>query len=184
MKTEEGRARPDVLAGARVRLRPSTTADAHVVALIAGGADVARCMPWGALTDDAEAHAFLRARVAGGEAGREGHWMIEALDTREPIGLLASRFEGVAADVRVVLAPHAWGRGHATDACATLVAWLKSAGFARIWAETDPGNRRAVAVLERAGLVREGVLRGAAARPGVDGLAHDALVFALCVDEA
>lgn len=184
MKIEEDRARPDALAGARVRLRPSTAADAHVVALIAGDPEVARYMPWAAHRDAAEAQDFLRARAVAREAGREGHWMIESLDTGEPVGMLACRFEGVAAGVEVVLAPHARGRGYATDACATLVAWLKSAGFARIWAGADHENLRAAAVLERAGLMREGVLRGATVRPNLGGPARDTLVHAFCIDES
>lgn len=174
---------PELLAGTRVRLRRSTLADAHVVHLMARDPEVARYMRWAAHTRLAEAESFLAGRAVGWETGREFHWMIEALATREPVGCLGCRVHGASADFGCLLVPHAWGHGYASDACSTLVAWLAAQGVARIWAAGDHENARWAAVLERVGLAREGVLRAAAVRPNLGGPPRDALVHALCLDE-
>lgn len=175
--------RPTLLVGAQVRLRRSTPADAHVLHLLARDPDVARYTAWPRQADRGEAVAFLARAALGWETGRELHWMIERLQDGEPVGCIGCRLQCASADFDVLLAPHAWGRGLATDACAALLAWLRSVGIARIWATADPDDPRSAPMLERAGLAREGVLHAARRRPNLGGPPRDTVVYAWCLDE-
>ena len=59
------------------------------------------------------------------------------------------------------LARSYWGRGLATEACRAVINWgFGERGLQRIWAQADIRNRRSWRVMERLGMVREGVLRG------------------------
>ncbi len=65
------------------------------------------------------------------------------------------------AEVRIVLGDReSWGKGYGTDALRVLVSIaFGPMGLEKLWAEALATNGRAVAAFERAGFVREGVLR-------------------------
>ena len=173
---------PELLCGARLRLRRSVMADAPFVHRVASDAEVTRYMVWPRHAALAEAEDFLAGTAAGWASGRDLHWMIETIADDAPIGCMGCRVNGAVADFGYFLAPRAWGKGYATEACAVLIGWLRGRGVARVEATTDHENLRSAAVLERAGLVRERVLRGATLRPNLGGPARDTLVYALALD--
>lgn len=68
-----------------------------------------------------------------------------------------------------------WGQGHATEVARLLVELgFEKLGLERLAATCDPGNAASVRVLEKAGLRREGLLRGLYL---VRGRRRDRLVF-------
>lgn len=175
---------PERLPGDRVRLRRSTTRDAPAVFEAAHDPRVMRYMDWPAQLAQGEAWAFLDAAARRWDDGSEYHWMIEDSATDAALGCISCRPRGHAVDFGYLLAARAWGRGHATEAARLLVGWLKSRPeIQRIWATTDAMNLRSAAVLERAGLRREGLLRMATLRPNIGGAPRDTLLYALCRDD-
>lgn len=65
-----------------------------------------------------------------------------------------------SAEIAYDLAPSHWGRGIASAVCRSLLAWAHEVqGLVRVQATVLEGNARSVAVLERCGFQREGLLR-------------------------
>jgi [ribosomal protein S5]-alanine N-acetyltransferase len=175
---------PEHLQGVHVQLRRSTTQDAPVLFEAAHDPQVMRFMDWPAQVARGEAWAFLDASAKRWDDGSEYHWMIEDIATHAAVGCIACRPRGHAVDFGYFLAARAWGKGYATEAALLVVGWLKSRPeVQRIWATTDAMNLRSAAVLERAGLRREGLLRMATLRPNIGGAPRDTLLYALCRDD-
>jgi RimJ/RimL family protein N-acetyltransferase len=131
-----------------------------------------------------EAWAFLDAAALRWREGSEFHWMIESADGGRPFGCIACRPRGHAVDFGFLLRADAWHRGHATEAARLLVDWLKSRpAIHRIWALVDAQNARGAAVLQRAGLKREGLLRRATLRPNLQNEPRDSEIWGLARDE-
>lgn len=64
-----------------------------------------------------------------------------------------------SAELAYDLAPEAWGRGIASAAAMTMTDWAHAeAGIIRVQATVLESNERSMAVLQRCGFVREGVL--------------------------
>jgi RimJ/RimL family protein N-acetyltransferase len=73
------------------------------------------------------------------------------------------------------------GKGLMTRAARILLDWAFGVrGMTRVCWQTSPENKRSIAVAERIGMTREGVLRKAYAYQGVH---HDVVVLAILADE-
>ncbi|MFL5825877.1 MAG: GNAT family N-acetyltransferase [Thermoleophilaceae bacterium] len=76
------------------------------------------------------------------------------------VGLVRVRWEDLTAEVGYSLAASARGHGYATRAVEVVTRWaFDSLGMRRMELTTHVDNERSQAVAERAGYVREGVLR-------------------------
>ncbi len=164
---------PVLIEGVRLRLRRSTVADAPWTFAAANDREVMRYMDWPALRAEAEARAYLDGCAARWDAGTEFHWVIEAKPQGQAIGTMAFRPKGHAVDFGYFLARAHWGQGLGTEAAQLLVGWLqRQASIWRIWATADADNTRSAAVLLKAGLVCEGVMRKATIRPNFTATHH------------
>jgi [ribosomal protein S5]-alanine N-acetyltransferase len=170
---------PVLIEGVRVRLRRSTPADAPWTFRTAQDPEVMRYMDWPAHRAEAEARAYLEGCAARWAAGTEYHWVIEHKPAGDPIGAIACRPNGHAADFGYFLGRAHWGQGLATEAARLLVGWLqRQPGLLRIWATTDAANLRSAGVLLKAGLQQEGVMRKATIRPNLGPAPRDTALFA------
>ena len=112
---------------------------------------------------------------------RNGVLIIERIEDDEPLGTVAYRKVGYgpppdsdAWQLGIDLAAEARGRGYGTEAQRLLADWLFSTTpVNRVEAATDIANVAEQRSLEKAGYVREGVLRGSQFRAG----AYHDLVF-------
>ncbi len=157
---------PVLIEGVRLRLRRSTPADAEAVFAMATDPELMHHMEWPMPRALAETRAYLDGCASRWQAGTEHHWMIELKPQGPAIGCIACRIRGHAADFGYFLARAHWGHGHATEAAQLLVGWLqRQRGIVRIWATTDADNTRSAAVLRKAGLQPEGLMRRATVRP-------------------
>ena len=170
---------PVLIEGVRLRLRRSTPADAEAIYAMATDADVMRYMEWPMPRALAETRDHLQGYAARWQAGTEHHWMIERKPQGPAIGSIACRIKGHAADFGYFLAREHWGHGLAAEAALLLLGWLQRQGsIVRIWATTDADNTRSAAVLRKAGLQQEGLLRKATVRPQLGPEPRDAVLFA------
>jgi ribosomal-protein-alanine N-acetyltransferase len=89
---------------------------------------------------------------------------------------------GYRAITGYILARDAWGRGIATEACAAMVSLARRLGIARIEADCHPDNRASSRVLEKSGLLFEGILRAYLVFPnlGID-QPEDVLMYGLAL---
>jgi len=154
---------PATFATARLAARPPRPEDATVVlASYAGDPEVTRYLAWRAYKRVEPLAAFFRDCAAHWEKG-DGHlaWLLSYKGTATPIGSCGVTLEpGGKAMFGYVLAKNFWGRGLATEVLTFLVDWsLAQPGIYRAWAYCDAENPASVRVMEKAGMVREGVLR-------------------------
>jgi RimJ/RimL family protein N-acetyltransferase len=128
----------------------------------------------------ADAEAFVERTVSGTEVNlaitdRGTGALLGAVG----VGLKA--FDEEIAEIGYWLAPEARGRGAATRALVLLSGWaLRELPIARLQLTADVANLRSQAVAERAGFVREAIMRNGFA--GRDGH-RDCVVFSLLPDE-
>ena len=95
------------------------------------------------------------------------------------MGMVALRPDGHKADMGYVLGRVHWGQGLMVDAARVVVdaAFLDPA-LLRVWAVSDVDNRASARVLEKLGVVREGLIRSWLLHPNVSPVPRDVLVFA------
>ena len=123
-------------------------------------------------------------------------WVIESREDRRLIGLTTINIDSARESdflsteeerrqyYKVLIAYHLarpeWGQGYATEAARTLVDWaLGQPQVLRIWTVVDVDNAASVRVLEKLGMVREGVLRRWSIHPNISSEPRDFYCYAL-----
>lgn len=154
---------PATFATARLAARRPRVDDAAAVfASYASDPAVTRYLSWRAYDRVEPLAAFLGESVARWEKGAGPlAWLLCLKGTDTPIGSIGVTLEdGGRAMFGYVLAKKFWGRGFTTEALAFLVEWsLAQPAVHRAWAYCDAENPASVRVMEKAGMVREGLLR-------------------------
>jgi ribosomal-protein-alanine N-acetyltransferase len=97
------------------------------------------------------------------------------------LGLYAINREDRRATLGFDLLPAHWGKGYMTEACCAMLDWaFKELKLNRIQASAEPANVRSLAVMERLGFTREGVLRQLEYYKGAY---HDDVMYSMLRDE-
>jgi [ribosomal protein S5]-alanine N-acetyltransferase len=173
------------LFGERLALRPLRDDDAAAVAAGAGDRRVARFLiqvpsPY----PIALARRWVRGRIEWWELGRGVTLAIAHRDAPDDLlGTVSLRrfARDRRAELGYWLAASAWGRGFATEAAQALVDFgFRECGLARIYAQVLAGNHASMRVLEKLGMVNEGVKRQHV-RKGRK--LHDVVIYGLLRDE-
>jgi RimJ/RimL family protein N-acetyltransferase len=149
-------------ATARLTARPPCTEDAPAVfAAYASDPVVTRYLSW-RTHEEAESLAAFFAKLAGNWETGNGQlaWLLFLKGSSLPVGSIGLDFEGGGRVLfGYVLARQYWGRGLMAEALTFLVDWaLVQPGIYRAYAFCDAENTASVRVMEKAGMVREGVL--------------------------
>lgn len=158
--------------------------------------EVTRYLPWRPHRDVEETRTFLSHLLSAMESGRTSAWVIESREDRRLMGLttmnIASARENDLLSTeqerqqyyKVLIAYHLaqseWGRGYATEAVRALVDWaLSQSQVVRVWTVVDIDNAASVRVLEKLGMVREGVLKRWSIHPNISSEPRDFYCYAL-----
>jgi RimJ/RimL family protein N-acetyltransferase len=121
-------------------------------------------IPWGPNSAD-QTIEFVRGAIedAARPNRRRFEFAVTLRDSEQLVGGAGIRLSGTEnrdAGMGYVIHPGYWKRGIATEAaCALIEFGFRRQGLHRIWAECDPANAASVRVLEKAGMIREGLLR-------------------------
>jgi RimJ/RimL family protein N-acetyltransferase len=177
--------RPPTLPTERLQLRDLRVADATAVAAGAGDRRVARFLIQVPSPYPMElARRWVRHRIEWWELGRGVTYAITLAD--EPDMLLGTvSLRRYARDRRAELgywlAAPAWGHGFATEAAEAAVDFgFRELGLHRIYAQVLAGNRASLNVLDKIGMVGEGVKRQHVSKAG---RLHDVVLYGLLRDE-
>lgn len=173
---------PASFATARLSARMPRADDGPAVfAAYAGDPEATRYLAWRAYDRVEPLNAFLRDRIADWEKGA-GHfaWILCLKGTDAPIGSIGLGLEpGGRVVFGYVLGKKFWGHGFAAEALTYLVDWaLAQPDVYRAWAYCDVENPASARVMEKAGLVREGILRRWHVVPTLGPEPRDCLVYA------
>jgi len=162
---------------------PRLSDAAEIFQSYARSPQVARYLVWTAHGAPHETEAFLVRCLEGMAAGRAVPFVIRLRAGGELIGMIELRPAGHKSDLGYVLSQAHWGRGYATEALRAVIshAWTMP-GMARIWATCDVDNLASARVLEKAGMLREGLLRAWEMHPGCSARPRDSWCYAITHD--
>ena len=147
----------------RLRLRQPVAADAPDVLAVFGDAHALRYWSHGPLADLDAARAYLDDIQSGWRERTLFQWAIADLETDRLLGtvtLTSWDRTNRHAEIGFILHPTAQGRGLATEAVRTALAFsFGPMGLHRVEADVHPENDASLQLLERIGFEREGYLR-------------------------
>lgn len=156
----------------RVRLRDITLADADLLDAWADDpANHGEFNDFGLGRDPIDRDAIARGPLRN---ERNGQLIVERIENETPIGTVGWHLvrygpnpESDVWNIGIALIPGARGQGHGAEAQRQVAAYLfEHSGVNRVEASTDIDNIAEQRSLEKAGFVREGVVRGAQFRAG------------------
>jgi [ribosomal protein S5]-alanine N-acetyltransferase len=169
----------------RLVLRPFTMEDEKAVHRYASDPAVCRYMVHGPNTPE-QTLSFLRMAIAELEKDpcASYHLAIVERETQELIGACSLEIvsgHNLAAELGYCLDSGRWNRGYATECAKALVAFgFQELGLHRIQATCRPANIGSARVLEKAGMLKEGLLRH---HKLIRGTWEDSLLYAVIADE-
>ena len=172
---------PDTLDTARLHARRPRETDAPAVfAAYASDPEATRYLAWPPYAAVEPLAEFLRGRIAAWE-NATGHYayLLCLRGTDAPIGSIGVIVEHQKAMFGYVLGRAYWGNGYATEALRFLVDWAAAEPrLRRAWACCAAENAASARVMEKAGLVREGVLRRWQVFPNLGPEPRDCIFYA------
>lgn len=150
-----------VLATERLRLRPLRVEDAEALHPTLADAEL---MTWWSSAPHSsveETRAYFAARIDRDPVDWRC-WAITLAGDDSAIGWVAAgeKRQGGVTEIGYLLAREHWGKGVAREAISAVIDRLFAEGQRRVFADTDPDNAPSLALLERLGFRREGLLRG------------------------
>ena len=153
---------PDELTAGSVTLRRWRPGDAAAIATACSDKEIQRWLPLPSPYDESHALEYVAMMEEDAATGRGFALAIVDPGSDRPLGSIGCRMaraRGVA-DVGYWIVPNARGQGVATTALRALSDWVfANLHPARIELVTDPDNVASQRVAEKAGFVREGILR-------------------------
>lgn len=172
---------PEIIQTARLTLRPPQEGDAQTaLARWAADPEVAKYTSWTPHSKAATMQTFLDLLNQERKAGSCFGYMICRKGENEPIGMIeANPKDGFKAMMGYVIMREEWGKGYATEALTELVNTLFTVpGIRRVYAFCDVENPASAAVMRKAGMVDEGILRKYFIHPNLGQEPRDVLMLA------
>lgn len=177
--------RPPDIATERLLLRELRASDAGSVAVGAGDRRVAQYLiqvpsPY----PIALARRWVMHRIEWWEMGRGVTYAVTLQgDPEMLVGTVSLRryIRDRRAELGYWLAAPAWGHGFATEAAQAIIDFgFRELGLARVYAQVIAGNRSSIGVLDKLGMVNEGVKRQHVSKAR---RLHDVVLYGLLRDE-
>ena len=171
---------PENFTTPRLFAHPVRAEDApDVFTAYANDPDVTRYLAWKPYADPAPLADFLAAREGDWVTGNHFVWQLRLHDTHAIVGAIGMIPEGHKALFGYVLGKAYWGHGYAAEALRHLVGWaLAQPHLYRAWAYCDLENPTSARVMEKAGMVREGILRRWHICPTIGPEPRDCFIYA------
>lgn len=165
----------------RLILRPPQLEDAEAIfQRYAQDAEVTRYLIWSPHQSIAETEMFLRDCIAALDDGSRFLWVIIRNTDCSLLGMIEMRLDGQQANVGYVLARPEWGKGYMTEALRAVIDFAFSLpDVRRVWAVCDTENVASACVMQKAGMVKEGILSRYILHPNVGDEPRDVYCYAI-----
>jgi RimJ/RimL family protein N-acetyltransferase len=142
--------------------------------------EVTRYTTWRPHTHIQEAEDFIRSSISAWENGIRFPFVITGKEANEPFGMIDLHLKGGTIGLGYVIARSHQGQGYATEATQAIISWaLGQASIYRVNASTDIENIASQRVLEKAGMLREGLLRKYIVHPNISDIPRDSYIYAI-----
>jgi RimJ/RimL family protein N-acetyltransferase len=142
--------------------------------------EVTRYLTWRPHESIRQTERFIAECIVAWEAGTRFPWAIVLKTEGKLVGMIEIRFDQFKAEIGYVLARPYWRQGIMTEAARQVVSWASSQPETyRVWAYCDVDNVASARVLEKVGMLREGILRRYAIHPNVSDKPRDCQCYAI-----
>jgi RimJ/RimL family protein N-acetyltransferase len=171
---------PSLLETERLVLRAPCAEDAEAIFQeYAQDPAVTRYLVWTPHENIEQTRTFLGRCADAWAKGDEFPWAITQRGEGRCVGMVSLRAHEFKADLGYVLARRLWGKGLMTEAAKRVVHWaFAQPQIFRVWAICDVENSASARVMEKLGMVREGVLRRWMRHPNISPEPRDCLCYA------
>ena len=142
--------------------------------------EVTRYMTWRPHKNVEETYKVLELMLMLWEAGESYSYVITLKDSDSAIGMIAMHPHGYKVEIGYVLARMYWSKGYLTEAARTVTNWLlEQPEIHRVYATCDVDNPASARVMEKVGMVREGLLRKYNIHPNISDVPRDCYMYAI-----
>lgn len=164
----------------RLTLRPPVGTDAlPLFTSYTQDPHVTRYLVWEPHTTLADTESFLQRCLDNWRTRTEYTYVIALQSTAQLLGMVSIRLNKWSASLGYVLAQSAWGQGIMPEAIDAIVDWLLAQpSVFRVWAVCDVENRASARVMEKIGMVCEGVMRRGVVHPNISPEPRDCWLYA------
>jgi RimJ/RimL family protein N-acetyltransferase len=167
---------------ARLTLRRPRVADATAIFNnYASDPEATRFLTWRPHANVEPIESWLNGLTDTWGRGQELSWVIchgSSVSAPEPIGMISLRLAGFKAELGYVIGRAYWGQGLMPEAVRAIVALCFRESLYRVAAFCDVENARSARVLEKVGMVREGLLHRYASHPNISAEPRDVYFYA------
>jgi ribosomal-protein-alanine N-acetyltransferase len=127
-----------------------------------------------------EAQDFINSSIAAWDKETRFPFVITLKRKDEPFGMIDLHIRGSTVGLGYVIARFHQHKGYATEATRAIIDWaLQQPMIYRVNASTDIENIASQRVLEKAGMVREGLLRKYIIHPNISDIPRDSYMYAI-----
>ena len=172
---------PEIIEAERLLLRKPRLSDAPAV--FEGWArhpEVTRFLTWRPHQSVDQSVALLQKSIANWDGETNFRYLLEIRGSGCLAGMIELRMEAFKMSFGYTGARDQWGKGYMTEAARASVQWafLQPPLF-RVYATTDLENVPSQRVLEKAGMIREGILRKESVHPNISDVPRDCYMYAI-----
>lgn len=143
-------------------------------------ADVTKYMTWKPHVDISQTEAWIKYCIQDADTADSIKQIIFQKEDSQAIGMVDFAINGHMAELGYVLTKRYWNRGLMTEAVRPVLEYVLSIpSVYRVWAVHDVDNPASGRVMQKLGLVREGVLKRFCLHPNISDEPRDAVLYAI-----
>lgn len=172
---------PERIETERLLLRKPRLEDAPILfAAYMQDPEVTRYTTWRPHQQVQQAEDFIRNGMTAWENETRFPFVMTLKERAEPFGMIDFHIRGCTVGLGYVVARSRQGKGYATEATRAIITWaFQQPAIYRVNASTDVENTASQKVLEKAGMLREGLLRKYIVHPNISEIPRDSYIYAI-----
>jgi len=172
---------PEYFETERLILRKPCMEDAPAIfTSYAQDTEVTRYMTWSPHKNIEETYGHMQITLKLWEDGSAYSFAIVLKESNSLIGMIAMHPDGFKVEIGYVLARAYWGKGIVTEAARAVTNWLlEQPDIYRVFATCDVENLASARVMEKVGMMREGILRRNTIRSNVSDEPRDTFIYSI-----
>jgi len=141
---------------------------------------VTRYLTWRPHKNLEETYSIVERILKLWKEGNAYSYAITVKDSGAVIGMIALHPDGFKVALGYVLARPHWGKGFMTEAVRVVTNWLlEQPDIYRVFAVCDVENPASARVMEKAGMICEGILRRNLIHPNVSNEPRDSTIYSI-----
>lgn len=142
--------------------------------------EVTRYTTWRPHQHLQQAEDFIRSCISAWEKEIRFPYVITLTEKDEPFGMVDFHITGCTVGLGYVISRSQQCKGYATETTRAIIEWaFQQSCIYRVNASTDVENIASQRVMEKAGMVREGLLRKYIVHPNISDVPRDCYIYAI-----